>query len=84
MEKTVIRKGDGLLVFKGGECYFLVSEQESNQRNRLKRALKAALPRVTAAPLKNLPGAHLVTERINGIRKMLQKRERSENAVLPG
>ena len=41
-----------------GECYFLVSEQESNQRSRLKEALKVALPRATAALLKNPPGAH--------------------------
>ena len=42
-------------------CYFLVAEQESNQRSQLKRALRAALPRAKSAPLKNLPGAHLVT-----------------------
>ena len=39
-----------------GLCYFLVSEQESNQRTQLKEALKAALPRVPAALLKNPPG----------------------------
>ena len=42
-------------------CYFLVAEQESNQRNRLKEALSVALPRAKDTLLKNPPVAHLVS-----------------------
>jgi len=50
--------------------YFLVSEQESNQRSRLKEALSVALPRAKAALLKNLPGAHSASSSLRNLLKV--------------
>ena len=51
----------------GGYLYFSCFAKKSTKRRRLKRALKAVLPRVPVAPLKNLPDAHcLAAEHLNG------------------
>ena len=47
--------------------YFSCFAKKSTKRRRLKRTLKAALPRVTVAPLKNHPDAHYcAAEYLNG------------------